>query len=74
MPSGEEATRSSAYSGWMITIRRPPGGWLASIRRTLPPLEGERRGPLEVSGGPWPTPAEALAAARAHCDAEDLPG
>lgn len=36
-------------------------------------LDGERRGPLDVPGGPWPTPEEVTAAAKAHCDAEDLP-
>ncbi len=73
MPSTAASMQSSLYSGWMITMRRQPGGWSATIRRTIPPVEGERRGPLEVPGGPWPTPEEAMAAARAHCDAEDLP-
>jgi len=67
-------SRSTEYAGWRITVWREPGGWAASIVRTLPPLNGERPGPLPVSGGPWPTPEEASAAATARCDAEDLPG
>lgn len=67
------SVKYTPYSGWLITVRRQAGAWFARIHRTLPPLDGERRGPLEVPGGPWPTPEEATAAAKAHCDAEDLP-
>ncbi len=73
MPSRAGSMQYNLYSGWDITVWRPAGGWSPTIRRTIPPLEGARRGPLEVSGGPLPTPEEAMAAPRAHCDAEDLP-
>ena len=64
-------TQYTPYAGWLIKVWREAGGWSARINRTVPPLHGQRDGPIEIGGGPWPTAEEALLAARATCDAED---